>query len=179
MANALIVIRPYRREGVWVFDDPAAGLEQEPFVAGVPEMIERFVAGIPDAENGFELTFSAEPFPGHQAKLIWLRREYEGNWYGWPETRQEGWLCPALFRYFEKAPEALYCLARPRASDGVTAAGGTDLSLSSIDAKLDRILAQLASLDQRIASLEQSRREFESSPTQDDAAKRPERLEKH
>ena len=111
MANAMIAIRPYRHEGMWVFDDPAAGLEHEPFVAGVPEMIEAFIKDIPDAESGFDLLFSAEPFPGYQAKLIWLRREYEGNWYGWPETRQEGWLCPALFKYFSEAPPTIYAKA--------------------------------------------------------------------
>jgi len=39
-ANALIVIAPYRHAGTWVFDDPGARLVREPFVAGVPEMID-------------------------------------------------------------------------------------------------------------------------------------------
>ena len=42
-ANALIVIAPYRHAGTWVFDDPKAGLVREPFVAGVPEMIDVLV----------------------------------------------------------------------------------------------------------------------------------------
>jgi hypothetical protein len=29
----------------------------------------------------------------------------------WDSTAQEGWLCPALFKYFEKAPEKIYCKA--------------------------------------------------------------------
>lgn len=115
MSNAMMVIYPYRDRGDWVFDDEPAGLVREPFVFGVPEMINRFVADIPGAKHGFKLIFSAKPFPGYQARLIWVREEYEGNWYWWDETEQEGWLCPALFKYFETAPPEIYC--RAEASD--------------------------------------------------------------
>jgi len=47
MNNALFVIAPYRFEGMWVFDDPSAGLVREPFVSGVPEMIEHVVRDNP------------------------------------------------------------------------------------------------------------------------------------
>ena len=53
MANALMVIQPYWFSGTWVFDDPATGLVREPFVAGVPEMIDRLVEQIPNARRGF------------------------------------------------------------------------------------------------------------------------------
>jgi hypothetical protein len=39
--------------GTWVFDDEAAGLVREPFVGGVPAMIDELVSDIPDAESGF------------------------------------------------------------------------------------------------------------------------------
>ena len=39
--------RPLRHEGAWVFDEPRVGLCREPFVAGVAEMTDRLVAGIP------------------------------------------------------------------------------------------------------------------------------------
>jgi hypothetical protein len=71
-ANALIVIAPYRHAGTWVFDDPSARLAREPFVAGLPEMIDVLVRDIPGATNGFRLLFSAQPFPGYQKKLTWL-----------------------------------------------------------------------------------------------------------
>ena len=114
MANAMLAIHPYRHEGLWVFDDDAAGLVREPFVFGMPEMIDRFVADIPDAQGGFTLLFSAKPFPFHQARLVHDRAEYEGNWYRWPDTDMEGWLCPALFKYFTDAPAEIYCRAEPR-----------------------------------------------------------------
>jgi hypothetical protein len=114
MANSLMVIQPYHSYGMWVFDDPAVGLVREPFVAGVPEIIDAAVRDIPDAAKGFNLIFSASPFPGHQVELEWLREEHGGNWYRWTATGQEGWLCPALFKYFDAAPRRLYGLARPK-----------------------------------------------------------------
>ena len=106
--NAIGIIAPYKYEGMWVFDDPAVGLVREPFVAGIDKMIDQLVASIPEAEKGFRLLFSATPFPGHTVKLEWKREEAGGNWYYCPQLGIEGWLCPALFRYFEKAPTELY-----------------------------------------------------------------------
>ena len=41
-----MVFQPYRHNGTWVFDDVSAGLVQEPFVAGVPEMIDLLVKDV-------------------------------------------------------------------------------------------------------------------------------------
>jgi hypothetical protein len=113
MANSIFVIKPYRWNGMWVFDDPAVGLAREPFVAGVPAMIERATAGIPNAEEGFLAVFSAGYFPDATVVLDWVREEGGGHVYRWAETGLEGWLCPALFRYFEQAPARLYVQVRP------------------------------------------------------------------
>ena len=109
--NAIMVIAPYRHQGTWVFDDSSAGLVKEPFVAGVPEMIDVLVQDIPDADKGFRLLFSAKPFPGHQKKLTWLRGDSGGNYYALDDPPMEGWICPAMFKYFSKAPEHLYIKA--------------------------------------------------------------------
>ena len=66
MNNTIMVIDPYWFAGTWVFDDETVGLVREPFVSGVPEMIDELVKNTPDARNGFRLTFSAGPFPGYQ-----------------------------------------------------------------------------------------------------------------
>ena len=71
--NAINVIAPYKHLGMWVFDDPRVGLNQEPFVAGADAMIDRMVGDIPDAEHGFTLIFTASPFTGHQYKPDWVR----------------------------------------------------------------------------------------------------------
>ena len=114
MPNSILVIVPYWYEGTWVFDDPAVGLQREPFVAGVPEMINYLVRNIPEARKGFRLTFSADPFPGFQRELKWVRREVGGNWYRIEDPPMEGWLCPALFHYFARAPERIYVKTEPR-----------------------------------------------------------------
>ena len=111
MSNQILVIKPYVYFGTWVFDDPATGLVQEPFVSGIPEMIDDLVADIPNARQGFRLLFSAAPFPGFQRKLTWVRTEFEGNWYRMEQPPMEGWLCPAMFRYFPVAPAELYVKA--------------------------------------------------------------------
>jgi len=111
MANAIMVIAPYWYQGTWVFDDDSVGLNREPFVSGVPEMIDDMVKDIPNARQGFRLTFSASPFPGYQREFIWVREEYGGHWYRMEGQLREGWLCPALLRYFEIAPEKIYVKA--------------------------------------------------------------------
>lgn len=115
MPNQIMVIAPYWLERVqtWVFDDPATALVQEPFVNGVPEMIDDLTTGIPNARQGFRLFFSAAPFPGFQRRLEWVREELGGNWYQTNRPAIEGWLCPALFRYFDHAPRELFVKAEP------------------------------------------------------------------
>ena len=49
--NSLIVIVPYKYEGLWVFDDAAVGLSKEPFIAGTS-------FGLAGARFGFAHSFS-------------------------------------------------------------------------------------------------------------------------
>lgn len=111
MPNALYVIAPYWHHNTWVFDDPARGLRQEPFVSGVPEMIDQLVAAIPNARQGFRLVFSDQPFPGYQKAFTLTRGEFSGSWYRCDDPPMEGWLCPALFKYFDAAPATIYAKA--------------------------------------------------------------------
>lgn len=114
--NSLLVVAPYRQAGTWVFDDARVGLQSEPFVAGIPELIDKLVAdsNIPDANRGFRLIFSTQPFPGHQTKIVWRRQESAGNWYYSEQYDMEGWLCPALFKYFKRAPKTIYLKAEAK-----------------------------------------------------------------
>lgn len=111
--NQIQVIAPYWHAGTWVFDDEQTGLVREPFVDGVPAMIDDLVQTIPHARRGFRLLFSADPFPGFERKLTWVRAEMGGNWYRTEQPQAEGWLCPALFRYFTSAPMTLFVKAEP------------------------------------------------------------------
>ena len=113
--NAINVISPYKHFGMWVFDDARVGLMQEPFVAGADTLIDRIVIDIADAASGFILIFASAPFPGHKFRFDWLRADNDGgNWYYSDEFGMEGWLCPALFKYFSEAPKHIYVQTKKR-----------------------------------------------------------------
>jgi hypothetical protein len=120
MKNSIFVIKPYKWNGMWVFDDERVGLDKEPFVAGADTMIDTAVQlkGIPKAEDGFLLVFSARPFPDTDFEVEWVRGDSGGNVYkGRFEIEgevqeMEGWLCPALSLYFPEAPKKLYVQVR-------------------------------------------------------------------
>ncbi len=137
MANVLMVIEPYWHWDTWVFDDESAGLDKEPFVKGVPEMIDDLVKDIPNARGGFRLLFSSVPFPDYQVELTRMKEEYGGYWYRAKNKPVEGWLCPALFRYFDTAPEIIYIKAE------------------SSPSKFNHDPAEVATLKDRIEKLEQ------------------------
>ena len=105
--NALMQILAYRLHGGWSFDDASVGLVAEPFVSGIPEMID-ILADRVGAGEKIVLTFAITPFPGAMLRLDWIREEFGGNWYRWDVEEMDGWLCPALLQYFEKAPQAIY-----------------------------------------------------------------------
>ena len=81
MANVLNVIQPYWYAGTWVFDDASKELDKEPFVQGIPEMLDELVKEIPNARAGFVLIFSSQPFAGCQAELRRVREENGGCWH--------------------------------------------------------------------------------------------------
>ena len=113
--NSITVIKPYKWEGQWVFDDARVDLVREPFVAGADTLIDLAVEelGIENAGDGFLMLFSASPFPTADLHLEWVREESGGNVYVWRERDLEGWLCPALLKYFDAAPEDLHVQLKP------------------------------------------------------------------
>ena len=113
--NAIVAIHPYKAHGMWVFDDAAVGLREEPFVSGADTIIDHMVRDFERPEEGFTLLFSAQPFPGFGLELEWVRADLSGNWYRADAIAMEGWLCPALLRYFETPPPRLYAQFRSRA----------------------------------------------------------------
>jgi hypothetical protein len=114
--NAISVIAPYKYLGMWVFDDEKVGLVQEPFVGGADQILDRVVNGIPNAEAGFILLFSSTPFPAHQFRLSWQRSDGNGNYYYSHAHDMEGWLCPALLKYFAELPKEIYFQVKPKPS---------------------------------------------------------------
>ena len=113
--NSLFVIAPYWDSGTWVFDDERVRLVREPFVSGIPDMINHLVRNIPSAREGFRMLFSKDSFPGYAEALSW-KEGGEGDWNRYEMDEGpllSGWLCPALLHYFPQPPEKLYVLAEP------------------------------------------------------------------
>lgn len=110
--NSIMVLKPYRWEGMWVFDDDKTGLVREPFVSGVPEILESLLEkqGIPleIAAKGFRPIFSAAAFPGRHFSARRIGDEGGDAWYEESVSKARGWLCTALLKYFPIAPDNLY-----------------------------------------------------------------------
>lgn len=110
--NAIRIIEPYRFSGTWVFDDPGVGLRREPFVAGMPAILSLMLGETPKPQAPrFRCLFSDQPFPGVMRRLTRQRPDSGGTWYLSVEDHMEGWLCPALFKYFPQAPAIIYLRA--------------------------------------------------------------------
>ena len=63
---------------------------------------------IENADDRFLMLFSATIFLGGELHLTWVREETSGNVYRWGEHNMEGWLCPALLKYFDVAPKEMW-----------------------------------------------------------------------
>ena len=72
--NSIMVIVPYWYEGTWVFDDDRVGLVREPFVSGIPEMIDLLVKDIPAARDGFRLHVLRRASPATRKNSMGPRR---------------------------------------------------------------------------------------------------------
>lgn len=106
--NSINIIKPYKYLDMCFFDDEKVGLLQKPFVSGADTLIDKATKSIPNTENGFILIFSKDYFPDTDLCIEWQRADNAGNWYYSKEFDTEGWLCPALFKYFTDAPKNLY-----------------------------------------------------------------------
>lgn len=118
--NSIFTIRPYMKDGIWMFDDATVGLKEEAFVSGADDMITTLTNGlnIRSAKGGFVLQFSNQPFPDAQAVLNFSGYELGGTWYSLHLPNQTkpmmGWLCPALNLYYPRSPRKLYVAMRQR-----------------------------------------------------------------
>jgi hypothetical protein len=113
MPNAIHTILCYWTGSTWAFDDAARGIIREPFVSGADSILTLAAlrAGVQDPRtNGFTLTFSEQPFPGFQACAARGLPEHSGFWY--TSMGVDGWLCPALFKFFEAAPLHIYFMVK-------------------------------------------------------------------
>lgn len=116
--NTINVIHPYRDGAALIFDDPSVGLLREGLIGGT-DLILYLAARAASADpDRFTLTFAEGPFPGHQAVAEWIEQGDAGfgDWYhvSLPGVgSQNGWLCPALLKYFPAAPPRIYFRVQP------------------------------------------------------------------
>src|SRR5437868_5786968 len=106
--NSIQIIYPYKEYGVWMFDDESCGVYREPFCGDINRMIDLIVkdSGLLEPHRGFMATFSPHKFPGAKYMLEHVRAEGGGHWY--TAFGYEGWLCPCMFNYFDKAPAYIW-----------------------------------------------------------------------
>ena len=108
MSNAMMSIKIYRHCDTWAFTDLPKGLQDEPFVCGIPEIIDHFINNFSDpSKQTHRIIFSARNFPYSHGKLVKTKMEAGGAWYSY-ENSMEGWLCPATLKFFEEHPDELY-----------------------------------------------------------------------
>lgn len=108
--NAIFVIKPYDYLGTWVFDDEKVDLVKEPFVFGIPQIIDRAVYGLENPKQGFTVLFSSNELPFYDLVLEKEIEIHGGATYNvkFADKIMNGWLCPALFKYFDVAPDKIY-----------------------------------------------------------------------
>ena len=97
-----------------MIDDPTRELTKEPFVEGMDTIIDNLTRRIAGAAKGFRLRFSDAPFRGEATALLLQRPENGGHWYYDTRNDLEGWLCPALLRYFRAAPDLIHVGVEPK-----------------------------------------------------------------
>lgn len=107
--NTLNVIKPYKWETIWAFDDEDKGLKAEPLVEGADTLLDLVTGGADECK----IMFASGPFPSHQFMIElkgpnMVNDEEYGNFYHSPTHEHDLWLCPALLKYFDEAPDKIY-----------------------------------------------------------------------
>ena len=106
--NSIFVIQPFRKYGTWIFNDDARGLVEEPFVIGMPQILDRIINDINC--NQFTALFSEIEIPEYDVLLEKDNTKINamGTWYKCEKIGMSGWLCPALNIYFPQSPDKIY-----------------------------------------------------------------------
>ena len=118
-SNSIHTMHVYRHHNIWVFDNPSVGLVKEPFVAGADEVFDYIAkahCGLDTPEDNLymDILFASTDFPGRQLWAGWVGSSVGGNDYKVlnsdfaPLINHNLWLCPALLKYYRKAPMDIY-----------------------------------------------------------------------
>jgi len=117
VANVLQTLVIHRQHGTWVFDDDRFGLDREPFVLGMSQIIDAVIAKhCNPGHSSYRVIFSDGAFPNHHGYLEKFDVEMAGAWYTLQDDRDrhipfdealKGWLCPATLHYFPEFPKGI------------------------------------------------------------------------
>jgi len=108
--NQINVLNVFKKNNVWVFNDEAVGLYEEPFVSNINPIIATVVEG-----NEFTAFISHSPIPGENIVLDRVALSGDSNleetgWYVMRGTGMEGWLCPATLKFFAEYPKEIHVM---------------------------------------------------------------------
>ena len=115
MPNALHQLTAYRKDGLWMFDDPRKNIFEEPFVAGADIMFDDMSGRNKDTRiNRCQVVFASTPIPETDVHVELSRSDgFDGHFYVVKSSFSQSvgfefWLCPALLAFFPKAPKNIF-----------------------------------------------------------------------
>lgn len=118
----VIFLRWDSKQSSWCFDIPIMGIENEPFISGMDDIIDKqliLAKKLDEAKKrGVCVLFSGatnkpESFKSGYYFFIKKQREENGGcWYYEPKSKYEGWLCPNLYQFFSRAPDTIHICVR-------------------------------------------------------------------
>lgn len=103
----------------WVFDDESNHLAQEPFVAGMDEVIDLLTEKFPN--HGYDgIKLFMQEFATAETDAIELTHHTachhpllgQSNYYWCKELDKKVWLCPNLYKYVTETPQVIMIWAK-------------------------------------------------------------------
>ena len=105
----MITLRLQRIGNAWYTEGSALGSLPYYFNDfGQNDLIERIAAEVPNPENGFKLSVSAQAFQGHKLTLERQESDSSGYWYFCRQLKLLAWIGRELQAYYPEFPERLY-----------------------------------------------------------------------
>lgn len=106
-----MILKAYKEDKEWFFDDASRDVKHEELVEGMPEIIEFFVGDAKEAyihfdEKWFEGCLAAYLIDDNTSGGVVYELELEDDF-------MEAWLCKVFWKYFTKAPLELYVKIEP------------------------------------------------------------------
>lgn len=113
-AGQSYVLPVYWHGGMWSFDDMRAGIAKKPVTRESNELIDRLVAGIPNASGGFRLILSSQRNSTADVEVVLLEEQDDFCCYRSERLDCMAWFCREALKAFDEAPSTIYMRAERR-----------------------------------------------------------------